>query len=206
MGFFKEMMGIVITVFAAVVILLLLLLKATIPEFIPSLTIISVILTSISVIVAIATFYLIHIKGPDITLKVHKNGVLESSINTSIPALFINEGGKPGVLFRDFEWESPSVSLPKFLKDFGSRAEIKFDTTESHIKLAPGESIASEITIFFIKNEYDIKVSDKLKELNNLFIKYKEITFTVEFFTTTKEGIEGREENFKLRTKIHQGS
>lgn len=160
---------------------------------------VAIILSTVAVIIAMITFYLTNIKGPDITLKVNKAIELEPCHKVILPALFINEGGKPGALLRDLDFESPSVSLPKFLKDFGSSSNFNFDNIEFPAKIALGESIVCEIVVDFTGND-----NDKLKELDKLFRKHKEIEFTTEFMVTTKKGIEGKEERFKIRTKIHE--
>ncbi len=200
MEFSKEIRGIIIG-FVVFSILSILLHISTIPRFTASFTSIPIVFTAISVIIATATFYLTHIKGPDITLKVKRHIELEACPSMSFPALFINEGGKPGTLIHDSEWDFPSVSLPKYLKDFGSRAEIKFDTAESLIKLAPGESVTCKINVIFYHADDILKESEKFKKLNNLFEKHKVIEFMAEFFATTKEGIEGISKKFKLKTK-----
>ncbi len=202
MELFKEIIRIIIA-FVVVSLLLLLLKISTIPEFTASFTSIPIVLTAISVIISTATFYLIHIKGSDITLKV-RDIELDVSI-VSIPALFVNEGSKPGILFCDMNWKTfypPIVRLPEYLDNFGSKAEIKFDTVESRIKLAPGESIDCTIHINHV-NENIPNKSDKIKELNKLFIKHKEIEFDVLYFATTKEGLQGISKKFKLRTKAN---
>jgi hypothetical protein len=134
------------------------------------LELVAIILSAVAVIIAIFTFYLTNIKGPDITLKVNKAIELEHCRKAILPALFINEGGKPGALLRDLDFESPSVSLPKFLKDFGSFSNFNFDNIEFSVKIAPGESIMCEIVIDFTGND-----NDKLTELDKLFRKHKEI-------------------------------
>lgn len=159
---------------------------------------VGIIVGTIAGIIVIVT-YLRNIKGPDITLKVNKTIELEPWHRATLPVLFINKGGKPGVILRDLEFESPGVSLPKFLKDFGSSSNFNFDNIEFPAKIAPGESIVCEIVVDFTGND-----NDKLKELDKLFRKHKEIEFTTEFMVTTKKGIEGKEERFKIRTKIHE--
>ncbi len=209
--YFEDSLGciikVLIEVFVVVILLFLILKIATIPEFTQLLNPAAIILTSIPIIIATATFYLTHIKGADITFKVNKNIVFEPSDPTDsiiIPALFINEGGKPGTLIRDSEWDDPWVEPPKFLKDFGSRAEIKFDTDEYDIKLAPGESITCKINISLGHVDDIRKVNDKIKELNNLFKKHKESKFTVGFAATTKKGIEHKKKDFKVKIKMRE--
>ena len=156
---------------------------------------IAITISTISVIIATVTFYLLHIKGPNITIKINKAIEIESGLSMTIPALFINDGGKPGFLLHDLEWEDIRVSPPKFLKDFGCHSKFIFDGVVFPAKIAPGESIMCTIIINFTDD------FNKIKELDNLINMYREIEFKVEFFSTTKRGIKGKKEILKIRTK-----
>lgn len=157
--------------------------------------IIAIIISILSIMFAIYTFNLLHIKGSNIKIKINKAIEFEPCLRMTIPALFINEGGKPGSLLNELEWESLRVSPPKFLKDFGCHSEFILNGIEFPAKIAPGESIMCEIIVNFTD---DI---NKIKELDNLLKMHREIKFKVEFVSTTKKGIVGTEEIIKIRTK-----
>ena len=157
--------------------------------------IIAIIISTLSIMFAIYTFYLLHIKGSNIKIKINKAIEFEPCLSMTIPALFINEGSKPGSLLHDLEWESIRVSPPKFLKDFGCHSEFILKNIDFPAKIAPGDSIICDIIVNCTDD------SNKINELDNLLKNHREIKFKVEFFTTTKKGIVGKEEIIKIRTK-----
>jgi hypothetical protein len=158
----------------------------------------AIIISTISVIIAISTFYLTNVKGPDIKLKVNKDIKLQPALRTRIPIMFINEGGKPGTLFGGEEWYSPSVRLPNFLYDRGFKSSAYFTLghIEFPVKLRPGDHVSGFIEIAFMEN------NDRLEDLTELFKQHSEIEITASYLVTTKDGIKGKTEKFKLKTEL----
>ena len=160
--------------------------------------ILAISLSSSAVIISVWTFYRLHIKGPDIILRVNEDVELSPCLAIKFPIMFINEGGKPGTLFFGPDYSSPSAYVPQFLSDFGSSARFKFDDMHAPIKIETGDHLSGHIEIRFMNND------DKLEELTQLFKNHKEIEITTRFLVTKKKEIGSKEQALKLKTNVSE--